>query len=336
MANDYVPFSSASFPTRPASMGTGYDIGVQDLIMRLAQQKQLDAMDMIQRQRIAENQRYEGMTPNELEKSNLEGANARARNNPSFIETMMSGEKGKAQSEAAKGSYDQQMLPSKVATDTSTNKLTQAQNSLKFMDTHWDNINAAEKSGVPGAAQAAYTAMREAIPEEHRGKLPETYSPQVAAHLQKLRENLVNSVAQQQKIAEIGATGAWHKDVARITGEYGLQREREKTKAKNISDMRVLLLKKDPVDKYLTARQIAMDGDQTFENRKKAEELANEAYPAAQEKLRKANMEIGADGQIRQVARPNLKPGGGPNTATGTINGGPGQSGLPSWAQRVD
>lgn len=339
---DYTSFSSAPFPTRPHSINTGYDMALADQIKRLAQQQQMEHEGVRIDQSRANLERYLGMTPGELAASRLKEKDSNLRaDTPGFLEQMLAGESGKARQEVAKGDYDTQMVTSKVATDQSTNQLKQMTNTLDFMDKSWDVISAAEASGVPGASQQAYTKFRESLPPKDAARFPEIFDQRTAAGMKKLRENMVNSVAQMQKEQaeqkQQEAAGKWHKEVAGITGEYGLARERiqganqvaaanARAKQKNQNALEALknANKLDPEKAWTLTQIVQSDPEYDAPAKAFAAEVQRRVEPAYREKLRKMNLTLGPNGQILPLQ--NVSP---PPSISQGSGGGPARIGTP-------
>lgn len=333
MANDYIPFSSAGFPTRTPSFGTGMDIGVQDAVMQLAQQKQLEAMDAMQRQRAAEYERYTGMTPGEISKSQYEGAAADyKRTTPGYIPGMAAGELGRAQSEAAKGKIDTEMAGDRILTEKSGNEVKRLDNLAQYMDMHGNILAAAKSSGMPWQAEQAYQNYRNGLPEAVRAKLPEQYSgneDKIDKQFETLRTKLADSVKQRQDVAihkmdneSKEAVGRGHDNATIAAATIRAQKQNQDaiTTLKNAANGKMA-----PKQAWTLANIIENTPGLDASTVAFAQSVKKSVEPAYRAELQKTGYDIAPDGSIRRWAPPDISPKANPGNpgAPGRPSGGP-------------
>lgn len=257
---DYVPFTSAPFPTRPDSVMTGMDMGLQDLAIRRAQELAMQDQAAVTRQRDAEYDRYVGMTPGEIAAARLKEAQSNLKvNTPGALEGLLKGELGEAQTKQAKGELDIAANPGRIAAEKSGNQLKVLMDTQNYIDQHANLIRAAEASGMPGAAQAAYGRMLAGL-GDHADSFPKEWNPKTAAGLEELRKRLADSVSQRQKIQDIQETAKGNLAVAqeRSRGQIAAAGVRAQMGKKDIMDY----ISKAPLQNKLSVIAMAeMRGD---------------------------------------------------------------------------
>ncbi len=327
---DYVPFSSASFPTRPGTINTGVDMGIADQIMRMAQAQQMQHEGVRIDQSRANLERYQGQTPGELAKSNLERILAEMKaQDPNYARETMQGEIGAAQQQQAKGKVAMGTWQSDMDTKNSGNKLEQLGHTIQFMDHHSDIIAAAKASGIPGADQQAYTRMRNALPPEQQAQWPENYGQGVEQGMSKLRERLINSVKQQQTEQAERKKGELHNqgtaNVANIQGAWSVKRAEAAAKDRNKSHVQNMMAAaaKGSEQAWNAANSALSDPESDSRTRQMAQEQKDRAEPAYREKLRKTGYDI-VGGNIVRFGAPEISQprAGSPQRATGSIKFG--------------
>jgi hypothetical protein len=232
---DYVPFNGGGqFPTRPYGPLTGLLEADADFMKQQSEIQSLQDMFTRNQQHQAELERYQGMTPGELAKSNLERQMAQAKG--PFVPDLVQGEVGRAKSERAKGERDIRTLDSDVSTQLSTNSLTQAKNrtgqtqaALEYLDRQTPFLEYAE-SQSPMHAQMAWDKIR----NETGLNLPREYVPGASSNLLKsVRNSLIHSVDQEQKLALEKEKNAGAIGVADINRDSHLQGARIAADAAN-------------------------------------------------------------------------------------------------------
>lgn len=172
MQNNYTPFSSAPYP----SAGLGVDSGMReaqaDMMLRQAQELGLANMLLGNQRAGAELERFQGMTPHELEKAAYEAALAKSkRTMPGYIPQVLQGDMGEAQSKAATGQYDQGVVGGRIS----------AQNSQNNLSSMIAGLMRLKSMGAmnPAMAQAAYQDFLRSIPDDNlRNQMPAMFSPQ--------------------------------------------------------------------------------------------------------------------------------------------------------------
>ena len=186
---------------------------------------------------MAELDRYKAMTPNEIDMSNFKGAEARTRNNPGFLETMMRGEEDKAKGLGLQNTKLRQendleaaIQPGKIAGTNMDNMNKSIEGVVRMMQVAGPQLAQME----PGAAQNMYLNVVSQLPPGIRERAPSRYNPETFARMETA---IVNSLAHQRKLAEIKDTGAWHLEQTKEQGKnqravQGMINAREDARAK--------------------------------------------------------------------------------------------------------
>ena len=205
---DYVPFSETQIETRPFGPVEGVESADRTFFANQAKMQSLADMFLANQMRQAELQRYQGMTPGELDKSSYEGALARGKTGilPQTLEGMV----GEAQQKSAAGRVATATADSDIAvrksdaqTKITSNELTSLANTVSSYH--------ARMTSDPMAALYLYSQMRESLPEHLRGQFPETFTPKVLDGLGKMKQSLSQTIPhlqamELQKLKEEGDT----------------------------------------------------------------------------------------------------------------------------------
>ena len=276
MADPYTSFTTAPLPNRPYGPLTGLATADADFMQRQAQLRSLEDMFTANDQRKAELQRYQGQTPGMVDESNYAGALARGKQG--IIPQTLQGLVGEAQSKQAAGKEAMGTVDSKIDTTNSQNRTKAAQAQLEFLDSRMPMLEQAAGRS-PMEAQMVWDQML----QESKAPFPRQFDQTTLPNLKKIRDKLVNSVTQQQKLGEIQATGDQHARVADIQGSTsravaninqegqnwrkGLSAEEKASTSKIESFMRKMIeksasgetLTEHEKDAYLKAREFLLD-----------------------------------------------------------------------------
>ena len=192
---DYVPFSETSIATRPFGPVEGVNSADRTFFANQAKMQSLADMFLANEMKQAELQRYQGMTPGELSKSQYEGALARGKTGilPSTLEGLV----GEAQTKAAGGKLAVGTLDTDIAATNSTNKSKISSNELTNLNNTVSSYHA-QMSSNPMMAPYLYTQMRAALPESMRDQFPETFTPKVLDGLGKMKTALAQTIPHLQ------------------------------------------------------------------------------------------------------------------------------------------
>lgn len=198
--SDYTSFAPSAIAQRPWDAVAGVDASRQDEVARQAQEMDLANMLTRNQQRQAELQRYQGMNPGEISKSQLEGYLADAkRSTPGYGAAMTAGDMGDAQSKSAKGAYDMYTMPSKGRADAAKNEAQEFEQAAQHFNNHVPLIKAAYEES-PLAGQMAYTQFRKGLPEHAREIFPEQYSPEIQQKMDVVMKNIINNPQHQREM----------------------------------------------------------------------------------------------------------------------------------------
>ena len=191
----YNPMTGIGIQGRPLSPGNAVDAAEQDIVADKAREQGLLDMALNYKQRQAELQRYQGMTPLELSVRGLDAATADAkRNSPAFIQSEVQGGIGRNQSLQAQGQYDMGTVGSRTA-------LGNEQNNYQAIGTAIQRLQT-QLAGVPGVLgrETAYQQFLTTLPPEIRQNMPRNYEPN---SVRAMADQLVNTPAHRQKLGEI-------------------------------------------------------------------------------------------------------------------------------------
>lgn len=328
---DYTSFASAPYPTRRPSMGTGYDIGLADLIKEQAQRQAMEraAVDMQQAQ--ANLDRYRGMTPGEISKSQWQGAQADAqRTHPGYLDSLLKGDMADSTSRQSKARVDVGTEDARITSSNAKSRMDETRSLLGHIDTY-TNIIAGAAAQSPVLAQHAWTQMRNSLPAGLKDAFPETYSDDAYKGLSTLRWKLAMSAEHLAKMDEGAEERASRERIASGHDEatrYAADRSVDRAAAggaNRIPDvLTAIRMAKTPKDKYMKAREAAINPQNSEEVRAIARQLAEEFYLMAKEEYRQRGQELLPDGTIRQIPTPEIDPrkARGPYRQPGSSQGG--------------
>ena len=205
---DYTSFTETPIATRPYGALEAIDSADKTFFANQAKMQSLADIFLANEMRQAELQRYQGMTPGELSKSQYEGALARGKQGilPQTLEGMI----GEAQTKAAGGKVAMGTADTDIAATNSTNKAKISANELTGLSNTVSSYHA-QMSSNPMMAPYLYSQMREAIPENLRAQFPETFTPKVLEGLGKMKVSLSQTIPhlqamELQKLKEEGDT----------------------------------------------------------------------------------------------------------------------------------
>ena len=246
MANEYdAVFGGANqVPSNPFWSGLLHgqaQVNAVPFLNEDLQKKKLENLiqEMERQKRVADLERYKAITPNEIAKSDFEGATARTRNNPGFIETLMRGEEEKAKGFGLQNTKLRQendleaaIQPGKIAATNMENANKSIEGVVRMIQVAGPQLAQME----PGSqeAQNMYLNVVAQLPPGIRERAPSKYTPETFARMETA---IVNSPAHKRKLEETAATGAWHMDVAKQQGKnqlavQGMINAREDARAK--------------------------------------------------------------------------------------------------------
>lgn len=335
---DYVPFTTAQYPTRRPSLATGYDIGIQDLLLQQAQKQQMERAVIDAQQAQANLERYRGMTPGEISKSQWQGAQADAqRTTPGYLESLLRGDIADSDVRQSKARVDVGTEGARITSTNAKSRLDETKSILGHIDTY-ANIIAGAAAQSPILAQQAWSQMRNTLPQGLKEAFPETYSDQAATGLQRLREKLAYSAEhlskmdiQAEELASRERIGRGHDDATRYAADRSVDRAAQSAQSRIPDVMTSIRLAKEPRDKYMKAREAAMNPNLSEADREMAKQIADMTYPLAREYYRQKGQELLHDGTIRQIPTPEIdnrrtRPGPyrTPGTPGGAASQGPG------------
>lgn len=164
----YSPFSLSQVAERSYNPYSAMQVGERDRQAMEAQRYALESMMIGNQQSQANLDRYRGMTPGEISKSQYEGSLADARRtNPAYIPSVMAGDMGMHQQNQAKGMVD-------MGTAQSTVDTTNASNSLKAFADKLQMFRAT-RSGVTFMDDATYRRIVREAPAGLKNFLPAQY-----------------------------------------------------------------------------------------------------------------------------------------------------------------
>lgn len=209
---DYTSFGSAPFPTRDGGFLTGIQMADADFMKRQANLRSLEDMFTANSQNRANLERYQGETPGKLAEAELARQMATAKQG--FVGDLVQGEVGKAKSSRAAGEEAMGTLEGKIGAANSENRTKAAIAQLQFLDARMPMLEQAAAQS-PMAAQMVWDQML----KESGAPFPRQFDQTTIPNVKRIREHLVNSVSQQQKLGEITATGDQHARVANIQGQ---------------------------------------------------------------------------------------------------------------------
>lgn len=194
----YSPFNYSPTEPRGSGMAVGMDDAIRDMLVERQQKQVLQDMLLQHQQQQAELQRYQGMTPGEVSKSQLEGAQAdTSRQMPGYLEQMSRGNMGRALSEQAKGTYDAGVNPSRIQADT-------AGNNLKAYTDRLMQLHGMMGAGNNLGAQAEWNNIRTGMPQEMQDSMGPYANPAtVDAAIERLSRTPTNRGA--ERLAQIPA-----------------------------------------------------------------------------------------------------------------------------------
>lgn len=169
------------FPGAPQAQGrpwdfvAGVDASNHEAQQRVAQGYALEQMLAQTKAQQLQNNRYSAQTPNEIDKSNLEGQGARARmSDPRYQSSMIGGEIGQAQSRQAQGSFDMNTLPGKTRAANTGYDVSYLENAARQLE-----MTLALTGGSGMMTDAKYQEILPKLPEEVRRGLPSHFDPSV-------------------------------------------------------------------------------------------------------------------------------------------------------------
>ena len=221
---DYTSFAETPIATRPYGALEAIDSADKTFFANQAKMQSLADMFLANQMKQAELQRYQGMTPGELDKSSYEGALARGKTG--IIPQTLEGMVGEAQTKAAGGRVASATVDSDIAVKKSDAKVKITANELSNLATTVSSYHA-QMSSNPMMAPYLYSQMRESIPENLRAQFPETFTPKVLDGLGKMKQSLSQTIPhlqamELQKLKEegdtkrTGMTNQTSKDVAQL------------------------------------------------------------------------------------------------------------------------
>lgn len=198
--------------------------------------------------------------------------NQTALNTPNYGPTMVQGKMGEANSSFAKGEVDRQTINSSVQLKNSSNIADAAKNILTHIDRMAPIFG---QGGMEG--NLAYQQFRNQLPEEVRGIMPPMWGPQAAERLKLIRNQLVNTVEQQQrKEFDTHATDNNIREIeARKKGELEVANVR--AAAKNRSMEQMLTEAKTDEQALRIAEAIMQEPDATPRLKERARVIADQA-----------------------------------------------------------
>ena len=208
---DYTSFSSAPLPTRPYGPLTGLATADADFMQQQAQMRSLEDMFTANSQNRANLERYQGETPAKLAEAEL--ARLMAQGKQGFVGDLIQGDVGAAKSKRAAGEEAMGTLEGRIGATNADNRTKAAQAQLQFLDARMPMLEQAAAQN-PMAAQMVWDQML----KESGAPFPRQFDQTTLPNLAKIRERLVNSVTQQQKLAEIKANRDKDESVANIHG----------------------------------------------------------------------------------------------------------------------
>lgn len=169
--NAYAPFTTAPHPDAGVGFMSGIREARADEMLQQAQQRGLTSMDLGNTYQGLINDRYGQSTPHELDKLSYEAAVARSRNNPNYLASLLSGEQGLHQTQAATGRVDQATAGTKINSTNATNELS----------TLTSRLMQVRSMGAmnPAYAQAAYQQVIADIKDPQlKSFLPSMFTPE--------------------------------------------------------------------------------------------------------------------------------------------------------------
>jgi hypothetical protein len=196
----YVPFNRVPIQQRPWGPAAGVDASIMDDQAQKAEALSLQSMLTQNQQSQANLDRYSAQTPNEIDKSNLEGLLARSKGQmPGYGNAMAQGDMGDAQSRYAKGQFDVGTLGGRMDVENSGNVV----KAFELAGRHLE-LTAASN---PAYADAEYKRFLGLVPEKVRGAFPQDYSPAVPQILKHLTTALTNTPAHRGAMELEGKKG---------------------------------------------------------------------------------------------------------------------------------
>ena len=192
---DYTSFAETPIATRPYGALEAIDSADKTFFANQAKMQSLADMFLAQQMKQAELQRYQGMTPGELDKSAYEGAMARGKTG--IIPQTLEGMVGEAQTKAAGGRVATATADTDIALSRSNAKSKISANELTNLSNMVSSYHA-QMSSNPMMAPYLYSQMRDAIPENLRAQFPETFTPKVLEGLGKMKQSLSQTIPHLQ------------------------------------------------------------------------------------------------------------------------------------------
>lgn len=256
----YIPFNRPQSGAPRWNPVAAVEAGQQHQMAQQAEELSLQSMLTNNQQQVANLQRYQGQTPNELDKSNLEGLVAReSMGIPGYGRQMGMGAMGDAMGRQAGGE-------NAMATRDSTQQATNAGNMAKAFEMAARQIEMSAAAS-PMMGQAEYGRFLEMVPGPYKGLFPREYSPQVPQMLMSLSQRLTQTPAHRRDMELADKQVVSQQGIA--TGNNMTQLEIARLKMKQMEEMiearwgmKSGSIKKveEVIARYLTKK---MDGHQT-------------------------------------------------------------------------
>ena len=306
MPNAYSSFAESPIASRPYDGVSALDVADQRFMARQAQIQSLEDMFTTHQKQQAELERYRGETPNKLALSNLEGAQARLKNNPATLDSLLTGDLGEAQSKTVKGKKEAALVDSQIEEGKSTSRKKITSNELESIGNTVTMYQAQMKSNLLDAP-ALYKDMLSHLPENVRSQFPSTFSPAALAGMGKLQKELTQTIPQLQAMEKEQLKRKTQLEQSNIAAAAQRYSADQRAKAKNNDAESTLkdLLKKDPRIALTGLRYLAADTELLPSLRIKVEAAIKQAELSA------ANMTRDKDSAIPGLPdpiRPNFDP----------------------------
>jgi hypothetical protein len=188
----YTSFSQVQEEPHYAS---GIEASRRDIAARAARDYALEQMVMENQQKQANLQRYQAMTPLELDKTGWEAAQARAQ--MPYADDYAMGQRGTWQQNRAKGALAMGTLDSDIAAGNSKNNVSTAEGIGRYFDIHEPMMKV---GGLEG--QAAYAKFVQGLPPQARELFPRSYDPSVHERMAIVRKAIQNSPEHRRKLEQ--------------------------------------------------------------------------------------------------------------------------------------